>query len=514
VRSTVKILRIAEPAVDLTWASNPPSLNFAAVESFILRYPDGSYDAETLLVDPLTSDLFVLTKQANVARMYRANLNGLPNMATVTLAFVRTVPFDVASGGDISADGTQIILRQENFARLWIRCDSESISNAFNRQPSAVPVIGEPDEPNGEGIALLRDGTGYVTISEGQNPAIYFFRSICPRPPQFTVLLTNQSAVAGSTVEFRASAIGYPPPKFSWRFNDKLIAGATNDFLTLANATTNSAGTYSIIASNASGAATSSATLVVRTKLDLRITEVMSSATSGGSVSTADWWELTSFESSPVNLSGWRFNDDSGGLSDAFVLPNGLSILPGESVVFVEGITTAQFQAWWGATNLPAGLKIASYSGTGLSLSSSGDGVRLWDDRTVDANQLKASVDFGNATVGVSFNYDPSTGIFGGLSRLGVNGAFRAARASDIGSPGRVRAPAQKPTLRITLSTETIRIQFDASAGHRYALEVSATLAPGSWGGTGDVLEATASGQAFFEEGRVSGNRFYRIKVD
>ena len=53
-----------------------------------------------------------------------------------------------------------------------------------------------------------------------------------------------------------------------------------------------------------------------------------------------------------------------------------------------------------------------------------------------------ASVDFGAADAGVSFNYDLGTGQFGGNSRLGVNGVLRAARTTDIGSPGRIRGPA------------------------------------------------------------------------
>jgi hypothetical protein len=513
VRSTVKILRIPEPRVDRP-SGNPPSFDFGTVESFTLAYPDGSYDAETLLVDPVTSDLFVLTKESNVARMYRANLNGLSNSAKVTMSFVRTVSFDNASGGDISADGTQIVLRQENFARLWLRCDSEPISNAFNRPPKVIPVIGEPDEPNGEGIALLRDGTGYVTISEGEDPEIYYFPSTCPRPPQFTGFLSNQSALLGSTVEFRAYAIGQPPPTFSWRFNGQLIAGATGEVLTLFNVTPANSGTYSIIASNAVGVATNSAALVVRPKPELRVTEAMAVASSTPGLPTADWWELTSFESSLVNLSGWRFNDNTGGLLDAFVLPDGLTILPRESIVFVEGITAVQFQNWWGASTLPPGMKIVSYSGTGLNFSSSGDGIRLWDNRTVDADELIASVDFGAATAGVSFNYDPIAMKFGELSRLGINGVSRAALATDIGSPGRILAPAEMPVLIVTLSTERIRIQFDATAGHRYALEGCDTLSPASWVPTGDVLVAAQSGPAFFERDLVSGNRFYRSKVD
>src|SRR6185503_3116026 len=63
LRHDLKLFRIPEPAVDLAWASSPRSLNFADVSMFTLIYPDGSYNAETLLVDPLTADIWIVTKE-------------------------------------------------------------------------------------------------------------------------------------------------------------------------------------------------------------------------------------------------------------------------------------------------------------------------------------------------------------------------------------------------------------------------------------------------------------------
>jgi hypothetical protein len=143
------------------------------VESFTLVYPDGEYDAETLLVDPITADVFVVTKENNSARVYRVNLNAAANGATLDLTLVQTVTFAKASGGDISADGRQIVLRREDAAMLWTRCDNEDIGTALGRAGQSVPVIGTPTEENGEAIAFLRDGSGYVraTISRSTSSA-------------------------------------------------------------------------------------------------------------------------------------------------------------------------------------------------------------------------------------------------------------------------------------------------------------------------------------------------------
>ena len=244
VRPDVQIVRIPEPAVDLAWASDPRTPNFNGRDNFTLVYPDGSFDAETLLVDPLTSDVWVVTKEIGVARFYRANLNAVPDDGTVLMEFVRSVAFHEASAGDISADGTQIVLRRENTAALWLRCDGEPLNNSLARGSVGIPVIGQPTEPNGEGLAFLRDGTGYVTISEGTNAAIYFFRSVCPARPQFTLALSNQTAFVGGSVQFNSQAVGYPDPTYTWRLNGQLLGGQTGSSLLLANLAPTAAGLY------------------------------------------------------------------------------------------------------------------------------------------------------------------------------------------------------------------------------------------------------------------------------
>ena len=514
LRPSVKIVRIPEPLVDLSWEASPHSANFTGVETFTLVYPDASHDAETLMVDPLTADLFVITKQTNAARVYRANLTGATNRATLSLVFVRELDFDVASGGDISPDGTQIILRREDFAMLWQRCDGEAIGTALGRAGISVPIFGPPTEPNGEGIGFLADGTGYVTISEGSDPTLHFFEAQCPMASRFTRGISNASVFAGGQAEFQAMVVGFPMPVLTWKFNGTVLVGQTNATLLLPNLALTNAGDYLIVASNASGVATSMATLVVRPKPDLRITEVQSVEAASPGVTTGDWWELTSFEAQPVSLTGWRFNDTDGGLADPFVITAALTIGPGESIVFVEGLTAAQFRTWWGATNLPTGLQIITYSGSGLGLGASGDSVRLWNATATDTNDTVAQVSFGTATAGVTFNYDPVTGVFGSASVLGMHGVLRAGAAPDIGSPGRILAPLIQPVLGVTQNGSLVRIAFTAAVGRRYSLVAQNDLGTGPWDLTGDTFTATNSGPTFFEKDAAAGFRFFRVKAE
>ena len=501
-RSQIRILRAPEPQVNLEWAANPVSIDLGQIETFNLTYPDGVYDAETLWFDPVTNAVFVVTKETSRARVYRADLQ------TSTLEFVISLNFPIASGGDVSADGAQIALRREDAALLWGRCDGESLGDALAREGKFIPVIGPPTEPNGEGIGFLRDGTGYVTISEGLNPSVYFFQSTGPAAPRFALPLSDVTGILGGSLRLSAYAVGCPPPTFEWRFKGNLLPNETNSFLDFPTLAPSHAGLYELIALNMHGTATTTGTLTIISKPDLRITEVQSAPTTPTGVTTADWWELTSFENQPVSLGGWRFNDNSGGLTDPFVFPQGLTIQPRESIVFTESVTESQFRAWWG---VPASMRIVTYTGGGLGLGANGDGIRLWNNLATDPADTVASVNFGSASTGVTFNYDPVTGQFGGLSQLGVNGVFRAAAASDIGSPGRILAPATSPVLGVTRDGSSISIAFDVSVGRRYILEVQETT---GWFPTGDEHLASSNTRISFNKTIGSSDRFFRVRVD
>lgn len=380
-----------------------------------------------------------------------------------------------------------------------------------------------------------------------------------PVAPTFTLAPTNQSVLLGGTVSFVAGATGVPQPAFEWRFKGSLLAVAGGT-LTLTNVTLDQAGEYSVTATNASGAVTATVALTVKDKPDLRITEVHSASTETVDVDFArrmgtlraqaecgcatpeaarvtalsfpqeDWWEVTSFEAEPVSLKGWRLDDSSGRLANAYTVTNDVVINPGESVIFTERLTFEQFQAWWGTNELPAGLKLITYSGSGLGLSSAGDGVRLWDAAaTVDANTV-TKVDFPAGDPGVSFNYDPDTAVFGGLSVAGVNGVYQAPGSIDaelnttyknLGSPGRIRAgdvlpPLVAPKLVAIVANDQVTLTFTAQAGRTYRLEVKADLNESVWTPTGDVQTPVQAGPVTFVKPQpaAAAAQLYRILAE
>ena len=75
--------------------------------------------------------------------------------------------------------------------------------------------------------------------------------------PTFTAQPAAQTVNVGASVTFNSSASGTPAPTYQWQKGGAAISGATNATLTLANVQATDAGTYAVVATNASGSVTS-----------------------------------------------------------------------------------------------------------------------------------------------------------------------------------------------------------------------------------------------------------------
>jgi hypothetical protein len=257
VRNEIRVVRIPEPTISQFGSGNPPSIDFTGVQVFTLKYPAGIFwDAETLFVDPLNGDVYVGTKINGGTWIYRANLDNAIPGSTNAMELVLSVPFNEASGGAISPDGSQIALRNENFAMTWLRCPGETISNALARAGQSIPVIGEPTEPNGEAIAFLPGGRGYITVSDNSEaPPLYYFSPTCA-PTVITQQPQSTTNSVGANALFTAEATG-DNLSYQWRFNGGALFGETANVLFLTNIQPASAGPYTLRVVGNGGAVTS-----------------------------------------------------------------------------------------------------------------------------------------------------------------------------------------------------------------------------------------------------------------
>ena len=335
-----------------------------------------------------------------------------------------------------------------------------------------------------------------------------------PSAPRWVQTPTELTVLTGGVATFSATASGVPEPTYQWSVNGTPLSGATSATLTVNPVTPVQAGQYSVTASNASGTISHSVSLTVLSRPDIRITEVSSARTTLDPAfidrvgfAPEDWWEITSFSPVPFSLSGWRFDDNSASLGSALTIADtNLTILPGESIVFVERLTPDQFRTWWGTNNLPTGLKIVTYTGSGIGLSSGGDGLRLWNaTATANADTIDG-VDFPAGDPGISFNFNPDTREFGKLSVLDLNGVFQAPATlegvKEWGSPGRIRAgtivtPAQPPSLTITQTEAALKVSLSAESGRTYRLQ-RRNEASSAWVNEGEPQATTVAGPVTF----------------
>jgi hypothetical protein len=169
----MSVYRLPEP--DISGLDSVANEFIDDVDRIDYVYPDGqSRDAETLMVDPWTRDLYIVSKRDEKSIVYIAPWPQSTEKV-MTLTAVGIFPFNRALAGDISADGTEIVIKTDTRLYYWERKPGEAIYNALVKQPLLLPYI---LEPQGEAFGWMPDGSGYFTLSEkvfGIEPVLYYY---------------------------------------------------------------------------------------------------------------------------------------------------------------------------------------------------------------------------------------------------------------------------------------------------------------------------------------------------
>lgn len=169
------IYRFKEPNVSIVKSG----FDGEVVDMDIIRFkfPDGKRDAETLMIDPKTKDLYVISKRESEVSVYQLSypystteVNTLNNIAKLSLTNV--------VAGDISADGSGILVKTYSSIYCWVKGDDETIAETFAKDGVRLPYF---REPQGESIGWRVDGSGYYTVSEeiqGIEASLYFYMKL------------------------------------------------------------------------------------------------------------------------------------------------------------------------------------------------------------------------------------------------------------------------------------------------------------------------------------------------
>ncbi len=167
-------------------------LILTAFDSIRFTYPDGRRDAETLLLDPLTRDLFILSKREETLHLYRLawpqNTNSVISARLVAndLTFHRLgeprgyhpLYYNQVTGGDISPDGFEILIKDYSTVYYWKREAGQPVEAVLRARPFLLPYL---PEARGEAVAFSANGKGYYTLSENTGegiPTLIFYPRI------------------------------------------------------------------------------------------------------------------------------------------------------------------------------------------------------------------------------------------------------------------------------------------------------------------------------------------------
>jgi endonuclease/exonuclease/phosphatase family metal-dependent hydrolase len=179
---------------------------------------------------------------------------GIANSANVPAA---TNPTDLNLNTDYRVYVRYVISNATT--TLWVDPITEASPAVAAADPAPAQIIAAfaLRQDSGLGVLALDDLRIGTTFADVYAPPILV-------PPTITQQPASTSAIEGGAATFAVTASGAAPLSYQWWFNSNPIPGATNPTLTLTGLTTNAAGWYSAIVTNAAGVTNSGgATLTV-----------------------------------------------------------------------------------------------------------------------------------------------------------------------------------------------------------------------------------------------------------
>jgi hypothetical protein len=178
LRTFVTVYRTDEP--QSTTGATIPTGDYASVK---LQYPGGPRDVESIFVDPLSGDMFFITKRTAIPEIYSVSTVVFDNPGqTVTMTplgnlqqnyreevghdpnFLLSTP----TAADVSPDGRFVLVRSRVSSTGYVfeRATGQSVADALHG--AGVPfTLGA--ETQGEAIGWAADGASFFTTSEWDN---------------------------------------------------------------------------------------------------------------------------------------------------------------------------------------------------------------------------------------------------------------------------------------------------------------------------------------------------------
>ena len=167
----ITIYRIREPNLSTLQGSE-----LTQWEKLKLEYPDGPHNAEAMMIDPVSSRIFILTKSSGTIWVTPESWGAGPARMTLTkVGSIKAMP-DLLTGIDISPDGKEIVVKFYNSIHYFCM-GSRQYDKPEDSWQDIVDVLTMGDgmrvpyieEPQGEAVCFGQSfDDGIFTLSESQ----------------------------------------------------------------------------------------------------------------------------------------------------------------------------------------------------------------------------------------------------------------------------------------------------------------------------------------------------------
>ncbi len=171
-----KIYKIAEPTnIDISARDSEMSLTIDQIETMEFNLSAGKLDCETLMYDPIDKLLVLATKRDDKSVVYVTPFVATDGEVTIIEPSL-DLTFTYSTSGDISVDGSKILIKNYTNIYFWERKDGESIVETLMTTPTMLLY---DIEPQGEAIAWSTYEDAFYTVSErfgSITPPIYKYK--------------------------------------------------------------------------------------------------------------------------------------------------------------------------------------------------------------------------------------------------------------------------------------------------------------------------------------------------
>ena len=137
--------------------------SISSVDKISFKYPDGSHDAEAILVDASSKDIYIITKRDNLSKLYKLSYSNYKNSGLHTATFILDLPYKGVVSAALSPAQDEIMVKTYGKIYYYKRKPGESVEQALSQSYTILPY---QVEAQGEAICFSNAHDGFFTLSE------------------------------------------------------------------------------------------------------------------------------------------------------------------------------------------------------------------------------------------------------------------------------------------------------------------------------------------------------------